>query len=248
MDFIAGWFHRLYETTGLNFTVFYDPYDWHRYLGGLATTVLLCVVTIFLSLVIGALGALLQSAPSRLARNAVHVFVVVFRNTPPLVQIFFFYFGIGAILPASQGADGMRLSIISNVQWAIISLSLFAGAFNVEIFRSGIEAIPKTSVEAAESLGYTRFKAYVYVILPLALRVCLPALNNNLVNLVKTTTLAYAIAVPETLYEVKQIWGESQNVLEMMLVLFITYGVLVGFLVLMMHGWERMLRIPGYGR
>lgn len=248
MDFIAGWFHRLYETTGLNFTVFYDPYDWHRYLGGLATTVLLCVVTIFLSLAIGAVGALLQSAPSRLAHNAVHVFVVVFRNTPPLVQLFFFYFGIGAILPASQGADGMRLPVIGNLQWAIISLSLFAGAFNVEIFRSGIEAIPKTSVEAAEALGYTRFKAYVHVILPLALRVCLPALNNNLVNLVKTTTLAYAIAVPETLYEVKQIWGESQNVMEMMLVLFITYGVLVGILVWIMHGWERLLRIPGYGR
>lgn len=248
MDFIAGWFRRLYDTTGLNFTVFYDPYDWHRYVDGLKTTVLLCVVTIFLSLLIGAVGALLQGASSRFVRNAVHVFVVAFRNTPPLVQIFFFYFGIGAILPAGHNADGMRLPLVSNLQWAIVSLSLFAGAFNVEIFRSGMEAIPKASIEAAEALGYTRTRAYVHVILPLALRVCLPALNNNLVNLIKTTTLAYAIAVPETLYETKQIWGESQNVLEMMLVLFVTYGVLVGILVWIMHGWERMLRIPGYGR
>ena len=84
--------------------------------------------------------------------------------------------------------------------------------------------------------------------LPLALRVCLPALNNNLINLLKTTTLAYAIAVPETLYAVKQIWSESQNVLEMMLVLLATYAVLVGVLVWIMHRWERALRIPGYGR
>ena len=82
------------------------------------------------------------------------------------------------------------------MHWAIISLSLFAGAFNVEIFRSGIEAVPQTTVEAAEALGYTRLKAYLHIVLPLAFRICLPALNNNLVNLLKTTTLAYAIAVP----------------------------------------------------
>lgn len=82
----------------------------------------------------------------------------------------------------------------------------------------------------------------------IACRELLPALNNNLINLLKTTTLAYAIAVPETLYAVKQIWSESQNVLEMMLVLLATYAVLVGGLVWIMHRWERALRIPGYSR
>lgn len=248
IDAIQAWFQRLYETTGLNFTVFYDSYDWNRYVGGLRMTLLLGVTTIAASLAIGAVGALLQSSPSRLLRGLVNGFVVLFRNTPPLVQIFFFYFGIGTLLPAARTADGLRVPILDNVQWAIVSLSLFAGAFNVEIFRSGIEAVPKTTVEAAEALGYTRLKAYRHVVLPLALRVCLPALNNNLINLLKTTTLAYAIAVPETLYAVKQIWSESQNVLEMMLVLLATYAVLVGALVWIMHRWERALRIPGYGR
>ena len=248
IEAIQAWFQRVYETTGLNFTIFYDPYDWHRYVGGLRTTLLLGVTTILASLAIGAVGALLQSSPSRLLRGLVNGFVVLFRNTPPLVQIFFFYFGIGTLLPAAQTADGLRAPILDNVQWAIVSLSLFAGAFNVEIFRSGIEAVPKTTVEAAEALGYTRLKAYRHVVLPLALRVCLPALNNNLINLLKTTTLAYAIAVPETLYAVKQIWSESQNVLEMMLVLLATYAVLVGVLVWIMHRWERALRIPGYGK
>ena len=248
IEAIQAWFQHLYETTGLNFTIFYDPYDWHRYVGGLRTTLLLGVATILASLAIGAVGALLQSSPSRLLRGLVNGFVVLFRNTPPLVQIFFFYFGIGTLLPAAQTADGLRAPILDNVQWAIVSLSLFAGAFNVEIFRSGIEAVPKTTVEAAEALGYTRLKAYRHVVLPLALRVCLPALNNNLINLLKTTTLAYAIAVPETLYAVKQIWSESQNVLEMMLVLLATYAVLVGILVWIMHRWERALRIPGYGK
>ncbi|KAB1070814.1 amino acid ABC transporter permease [Methylobacterium planeticum] len=248
MNVIPDWFKSLYEAIGLNFSVFYDPYDWDRYLDGLKMTLILSVTTILLSLIIGAIGALLQTGPSRILRAFINGFVVIFRNTPPLVQIFFFYFGLGTLLPATETASGMREPLLSNTQWAIVSLSLFAAAFNVEIFRSGIEAVPKTTVEAAEALGYTRLKAYFYIILPLALRVCLPALNNNLVNLLKTTTLAYAIAVPETLYQVKQIWSESQNVFEMMVVLLATYGILVGVLVFIMHRWERSLRIPGFGQ
>ena len=103
-------------------------------------------------------------------------------------------------------------------------------------------------MEAAESLGYSRLKAYVYVILPLAFRISLPALNNNLVNLVKTTTIAYAIAVPEMLYVANQIWSDESNVPEMMNVLLITYVALVGILVFVMGRWERALRVPGYAR
>jgi polar amino acid transport system permease protein len=129
----------------------------------------------------------------------------------------------------------------------VISLSFFAGAFNVEIFRSGIEAVPKSTVEAAEALGFSRLQIYMDITLPLAFRVCLPALNNNLVNLVKTTTLAYAIAVPEMLYEANQIWSDNVNVTEMMFFLLIAYFVLVGVLVWVMNSWERKLQIPGYG-
>jgi polar amino acid transport system permease protein len=248
MDAVAEWFRWLYETTGLNFTIFYDPYDRQRFVDGLQMTVFLSVVAIVLSLVIGAVGAWLQGAPSRILRHGVNGFVVLFRNTPPLVQIFFFYFGLGALLPATYNEIGLREPFLTNVQWAIVSLSLFAGAFNIEIFRSGIEAVPRTTVEAAEALGYTRLKTYLYIVLPLAIRVCLPALNNNLVNLLKTTTLAYAIAVPETLYMAKQIWSESQNVLEMMVTLLIVYVALVGVLVWILHRWEKAMHIPGYGR
>ncbi len=76
--------------------------------------------------------------------------------------------------------------------------------------------------------------------------ICLPALNNNLVNLVKTTTLAYAIGVPELLYAASQIWSEMFNVREMMNVLLVVYVLLVGVLVWVMHRWEKAMRIPGY--
>jgi polar amino acid transport system permease protein len=225
-----------------------DSIDRTRFLTGLFTTIWLSVVCIILSILIGLIGALAQGSRSSIARATVQSFVQFFRNTPPLVQLAFFYFAVSTLLPMVTDRHGVKVPLIDNVGWAIISFSLFAGAFNVEIFRSGIEAVPKSTVEAAESLGYTRAKAFLYVIMPLAIRVCLPALGNNLVNLVKTTTLAYAIGVPELLYAAAQVWSEVLNVREMMWVLLFTYIAIVAALVFVMQRWERALRIPGYSQ
>jgi polar amino acid transport system permease protein len=246
MDALAEFFRSLNDQHGVNLSIAYDPLDRRRFLLGLWTTIQLSLACIALSLVLGVIGAWLQGARSRLLRGPVQVYVQIFRNTPPLVQLAFFYFALGSVLPTVRDAYGAAVPPISNVGWAIISFSLFAGAFNVEIFRSGIQAVPSATVEAAEALGYTRLKAYLFVILPLAFRISLPALNNNLVNLVKTTTLAYAIGVPELLYAAAQIWSEVLNVREMMNVLLVTYVVLVGALVWVMGRWERALRMPGY--
>ena len=108
-------------------------------------------------------------------------------------------------------------------------------------------AVPRSTVEAAEALGYSRLQAYLYVVLPLAFRVSLPALTNNFVNLVKGTTVAYAIGVPELLYVSSQIWSDSLNVPEMMNVLLIVYVALVGLLVYAMTKLERLFRVPGMG-
>ena len=155
---------------------------------------------------------------------------------------------LAPVTPRYSPAGWLEVPYITNVGWAIISLSMFAGAFNVEIFRAGVEAVPTSTQEAASALGYTRLQIYRYIVLPLALRVSLPALNNNLVNLVKTTTQAFVIAVPELLYQSITIWNDhpsAQN--PMMLVLFVSYLALVGVLVLGMNKWERAMRIPGYG-
>jgi len=108
--------------------------------------------------------------------------------------------------------------------------------------------VPRTMTEAAEALGYTRPQVFRNVELPLALRVCIPSLTNNLVNLVKTTTLAFAISVPETLFVANQIWSDRVNVFEMMVTLFVFYIALVAILVWLMERWEKAMRIPGYGR
>ena len=241
------WFRWLNEATGINLTIVYDSYDRERMIDGFVNTIYLSLVCLGLSVVIGIVGAWLQASPLKWTRRLVNGYIQLFRNTPPLVQMYFFFFALGSLMPRVENEWGIMEPILTNWHWAILSLSFFAGSFNVEIFRSGIEAVPKATVEAAEALGYNRLQTYVYVVLPLALRVCLPALNNNLVNLVKTTTLAYAIAVPEMLYVANQIWSDSLNVPEMMTFLLFAYVLLVGLLVMVMNKWERSMRLPGFG-
>ena len=232
-----------------NFIFFYEERQWGRIVSGIKYTLVLSFACVILSVIIGVIGAWLQGSSNAFARRSVQGYIQFFRNTPPFVQLLFFYFALGQFTPTILGDDGWtEYPIISNVGWAIISLSFFAGAFNVEIFRAGIEAVPESTQEAASSLGFSRLQTYSEVVLPLAFRVSLPALNNNLVNLVKTTTQAIGIAVPELLYESVGIWNDYPSAqYPTMLLLFVTFILLVGVLVYGMHRWEKALKIPGYG-
>ncbi len=247
MEFIYEWFGNLYDDTGINLSIFYDEFDRGRFVEGFMVTIQLAVVCLIGSAVIGVIGAWLQGSKLVWTRRIVQGYIQIFRNTPPLVQMYFFYFGISTLLPTVQNEIGFPEPLISSFTWAVISLCFFCGAFNVEIFRSGIEAVPESTIEAAESLGYSRLQAYIHIVLPLAFRVCLSSFNNNNVNLVKTTTLAYAIAVPELLYVSNQIWSDNSNVPEMMVVILLSYISLVGILIWGMHLWEKKLHMPGYG-
>ena len=226
----------------------YEPVQQGKILSGIWMTIKLSLACLALSMVIGVVGAFAQGSRNRILRSVVQGYIQFFRNTPPYVQLLFFYFALGQFTPTYSPDGWLEIPIISNVGWAIISLSFFAGAFNVEIFRAGIEAVPESTREAAESLGFSRGQTYRYVVLPLALRVSLPALNNNLVNLVKTTTQAFGIAVPELLYQSVTNWNDYPSALyPTMLLVFVVYVVLVGILVMSMSRWESSMRIPGYG-
>jgi polar amino acid transport system permease protein len=246
----ADFFLELYENTGWNFVFLYEQYEYDRILEGMWMSIKLIVASLIFSLVVGFIGAWAQGAKSKIVRYGIAGYIQLFRNTPPFVQILFFYFVLGNWIDGFIGtydAGGYQESYIDSFGWAVISLGFFAGAFNTEIFRSGIEAVPESTREAAEALGYTRMMSYMHIIFPLAFRVCLPALNNNLVNLLKTTTLAYGIAVPEMMYTANQIWSDNVNVSEMMIFLFFFYVGLVAILVYGMHKWEHKMKIPGYG-
>jgi len=245
VDAVWDWFLWLHQEHGIKLTIFYDEWDRGRFVKGIWTTIKLSFVCIVFSVVIGIAGAWLQMSPYKWVRRFVQAYIQFFRNTPPLIQLYFFYFAVDSVVSSLLGIRGGALDSFG---WAVVSLSFFAGAFNVEIFRAGVEAVSKSTSEAAEALGFNRAQVYAYVTLPLAFRVCLPSLNNNLINLLKTTTVAYAIAAPETLYVANQIWSDEYNVPEMMNVVWFVYIVLVGILVWFMQRWERSIKVPGYGQ
>ncbi len=243
MDDVAAWFKWLHQVSGIKLTIFYDNYDRSRFLEGLGMTLKLSAYCLVLSVALGGLTAWACGSRRRLLRSAANGFVQFFRNTPPLVQLYFCYFALGPLLPKVGGEP-----LLGSLGWAIVSLTLLEAAFTAEIFRAGIEAVPKAMVEAAQSLGYSRTQIFRMIVFPLALRVTMPAMTNNLVNLVKTTTLAYAIAVPELLYMSAQIWSEQVNVPEMMVVVLITYVCIVGAINQFMQWLEGRLRVPGFGQ
>ena len=243
MDDVAAWFLWLYKATGIKLTIFYDPYDRTRFIQGFFTTLKLSAYCLVLSVVLGAVAAWLAGSRVAAVRGAVAAFVQLFRNTPPLVQLYFFYFAVGPLLPKVGGVP-----VLGSFGWAVVSLTLLETAFAAEIFRAGIEAVPKATVEAAQALGYSRAQIYRKVVLPLAVRVTMPAMTNNLVNLVKTTTLAYAIAAPELVYMSAQVWSEQVNVPEMMVVLLVCYVTIVGVINQIMQWLEQRLRVPGFGQ
>jgi len=233
---------------GLNFSLLHDPFDAALFVQGMRYTLWLSAASIAGSFAVGALGAWLQFAGGRCTRRAVAAYIAVFRNTPPLVQLYFFYFALGPSLSALVHGAAHPQPLLGNVTWAIVSLTLYAGAFNIEIFRAGIEAVPAATREAAEALGLNPRQTFRHIILPLACRTSMAGLNNNLVNLIKTTTNAFAIAVPEVLYAASQIWSEHFNTLEMMLVLLAFYMLLVGLFSAAMQRAERRLAVPGWGQ
>lgn len=244
-DLLAPAFRDLYNTSGFNFVFFYDRYEYDRLMRGMLITIALGVASLSLSIVIGIVGAWAQGARSVFVRYLIAIYIQAFRNTPAFVQLLFFYFVLSQLTPKIVVGSHME-PMIGAFGWAVLSLSCFGGAFNVEIFRAGVEAVPASTREASEALGYTRSQTFFLVVLPLAIRFCLPALTNNLISLLKTTSLAYAIAVPEVTYVANQIWSDNVNVPEMMLVLFLYYNVIVAVLAWTLHRLEHHLRIPGY--
>ncbi len=232
----------------LNFVFFYEPAQGARVLDGMWMTVKLAIMCTIFSVIIGVIGAFLQTSHLKIVKNITQGYIQFFRNTPPMVQLLFFYFVLGPFTPSYSPDGWLQVPIISNVGWAVISLSFFAGAFNVEIFRAGLEAVPDSTKEAASALGMSRFQTYRDVTLPLAFRSSLPALNSNLINLVKTTTQAMVIAVPELFYQLVQIMSDYTTAqYPSMMLMFVVYIGMVGILAAGMSRWEKANRIPGYG-
>ena len=228
---------------GLNYSFLLDAYQRGSMVEGALTTVLLCLFTIVGSLVAGvALAAMLTSGKPWLAKPA-RVFIEVTRNTPTLVQLYCAFLVLNMLLTQAVGTANP----LTPFAWVVIVISLHKGAFHAEALRAGIEAVPAVTLEAANSLAFSSRQLLWNVQLPLAVRFALPSLINNLIDLVKMTAVASAIAVGDITYASIMIWTQSDNVLELMILLLAFFGLLSFVVNCVGRALEAKLRMPGYG-
>ena len=155
---------------------------------GTRITVLLTAVAAAAGVLIGVLAALGKTSTWWPLRVIASAYIWVIRGTPLLVQVLFVYFALPVLVPALQ---------LSDFTSACVALSLNVGAYNAEAIRAGLQAVPRGQVEAARSLGLSPWFTFIDVTFPQAFKISLPPLVNNIVALLKDSSLAYAIGVVE---------------------------------------------------
>lgn len=166
---------------------------WPILLAGLWSTILLSLMVVPLGVAGGILLAVLSTVRTRWVRWPLMAWVDFFRAFPPLVLLIFLY----AALPFA----GLELGAFGCVA---IGFFLNTGAYYGEILRAGIESVPSGQMEAARSTGLSRIQAMIHVILPQAVRNVLPDLVSNTLEVVKLTSIASVVALPELLFQARQ--------------------------------------------
>jgi polar amino acid transport system permease protein len=174
-----------------------------RLLQGAVVTLKLMVTSLILASVIGIIAGTARWAGGRITQAICGVYVEFARNTPPLVQILFWYFSITYILPrpAIQALSGIGFEFSA----VVFALAFYHGGFIAEIVRAGLQSIPVAQLEASQSLGLTFRQSMQHVMFPQVFRIIIPPFTNEAVSLTKNTSLALAIGVAEITYQARYI-------------------------------------------
>jgi polar amino acid transport system permease protein len=196
-----------------------------KYLGwlvdGLWMTLHVSAVIALLSTLLGIVIAAARSSQCRWLALPAAAFIAVFRNTPLLVQLFFWYFGVSSLLPEGSvewlnTVHNLALGSYLALSWpsfellcAVIGLSLYSAAYVSEEIRAGMRGVATAQQLAGAALGLTRWQVLRYVILPQAVRIALPPLLGQYMNIIKNTSLTMAIGLAELSYTSRQVEAQT---------------------------------------
>ncbi|MGP2656350.1 amino acid ABC transporter permease [Malaciobacter sp. WC5094] len=182
-------------------------------------TISMAVISAAIALVIAILIAVIKTYNIRILSQLSDLYISFFRGTPLLVQLFLLYFGLPQVLPIFSNLDAYTASIAG--------LSLHFSAYMAESIRGAISSIDKGQFEAAQSLGMTKTQTFTKIILPQAIRVAVPSLMNNFIDIIKSTSLAFTLGVPEIMAKAQIEASSSYKYFESFLAVAIVYWVIV---------------------
>ena len=208
-----------------------------RLVMSLGVTIKLTVVSLLIATFLGILFALMSISVRKALNFAASLYLDVIRGTPLIVQAFFIYFGIPQLLQAM----GFPVRLSPDLA-GIITLSLNAGAYMSEIFRSGIMAVDKGQMEAARSLGLPKSRAMVKVIIPQAIRIVIPSLVNQFIITLKDTSILSVIGIRELTQTGKLVIATTFESFKVWALVAVMYLVIIKVLSVLSVRLERSLR------
>lgn len=182
-------------------------------------TLSMAFISTAIALIIAILIAIIKTYNIKFLSQISDVYISFFRGTPLLVQLFLLYYGLPQLFPSFSSMDAFTASILG--------LSLHFSAYMAEAIRGAISSIDKGQFEAANSLGMSQTQTFRFVILPQAIRVAIPSLMNNFIDLVKSTSLAFTLGVPEIMAKAQLEASSSFKYFESFLAVALVYWVLV---------------------
>ena len=217
-----------------------------RVLHGLVLTLELTALSMAIGIALGTLLAVMRLSPNPLVSGASWVYIWLFRGTPVLVQILF-WFNIAALYPrfsigvpfGPQFVHFTAAAAITPFVAGMLALGLNEGAYMAEIVRAGIISVEEGQTEAAQSLGMTRLQTMRRIVLPQAMRVIIPPTGNETISMLKTTSLVSVIAVTELLYSVQLIYAVNYRTIPLLIVASIWYLILTTILTVGQYYVER---------
>ncbi|MGW1835483.1 amino acid ABC transporter permease [Streptomyces sp. NPDC002067] len=218
-------------------------------LEGLRTTLVLTVLAMAVGIVGGVAVAVLRMSPNPVPARLSALYIWVFRGTPLLVQLLFWYF-LSAIVPViglgvPWGPTFFQVDtnhLITQLTAAVLGLGLHEAAYMAEIVRAGLASVDEGQTEAAHALGLTRRQTLRRIVLPQALRMIIPPTGNQAISMLKTTSLVFAIAVPELLTSIQGIYSRNFQQVPLLAVACVWYLVATSVLNVGQHYLERRFR------
>ncbi|MBE6493290.1 MAG: amino acid ABC transporter permease [Methanosphaera stadtmanae] len=172
---------------------------------GMLTSIMIFALTLLFSLPLGLVVAGGRKSNYRIISMITRAYISIMRGTPLMLQLIVIFFAPYYIFGFSLSSDYRMIAVI-------IAFSINYAAYFGEIYRGGIESIPKGQYEAAEVLGYTRIQTFFRIILPQVIKTVLPSITNEVITLVKDTSLSFVIAVPEMFTIAKQIAAADASI------------------------------------
>ena len=227
---------------GLNYTFLIDTF--YIALSGVPITLLVTIVALLIALPLGFLLALTRINEVPVLNWFSRVYVSFVRGTPIIIQIFIVYASVPLILSLFFKRYNININVydINPIWYAFIVFSFSTTAILIEVFRSALSTVNKGQLEAAQSVGLSNFQAYLRIVIPQALVVALPNICTATVNLIKATSLGYAMSLQEITLKAKVAANVGYNYVEAYIDIFLVYIILCSLVEYGFKLYEKHLR------